>query len=150
MLVLSRSATPFMEMAGRLSIPVDAIIQTGVAHAEVPEYLACADLGLALRAPSFSMQAVAPIKLGEYLLCGLPVVASTVIGNTSVIDGQTGCLLEFMDDHSLERVAAWFVDTVLPDRAGFRDRSCRLGKTHFSLDDSVDAYLRALRGLQAT
>ena len=144
MLVLSSSATPFMEMANRLSIPADAIVQTAIRPGAVPEYLACADLGLALRTPSFSMQAVAPIKLGEYLLCGLPVVATRAIGNTSVIDGDTGCLLDSIDPRSLERAAAWFVETVLPDREGFRERSQRLGQAHFSLEDSVRVYLRAL------
>ena len=54
----------------------------------VPQYLGCADLGLAMRQPSFSMQAVAPIKLGEYLLCGLPVLATAGIGDTGAISTE--------------------------------------------------------------
>jgi glycosyltransferase involved in cell wall biosynthesis len=46
--------------------------------AEVPRVLAAADLGLAPRQPHFSQLGISPIKVGEYLLCGTPVVASRV------------------------------------------------------------------------
>ena len=36
---------------------------------KVPEELAQCDLGIALREPLFSTQAILPIKLGEYLAC---------------------------------------------------------------------------------
>ncbi len=147
LLVLSRSAQQIMEIAERRGVPGDALVVLAVPSDEVPEYLACADLGIALRTPGFSMQAVAPIKLGEYLLCGLPVVASTVIGGTHLIDGGTGFLMDVVDRPSIDRAATWFVDTVLPDRAAFRMRCNALGQAHFSLEDSVAAYLAALQHL---
>lgn len=119
----------------------------------VPKYLACADLGLAFRQASFSMRAVAPIKLGEYLLCGLPVVASDGIGDTStLVDPQIGCLMKGMGDAELADAADWFVDSVLVERESFRERCRAAGLTSFSLDSSVEGYRKAitLAGVQRT
>lgn len=113
------------------------------AHA-VPEYLACADLGLALRKRSFSMQGVAPVKLGEYLLCGLPVIASNGIGDSAIIAQDAGFLLDFLDEKSLQMAADWFVGVVLSRRENFRMQSRATGKDYFSLEASVASYSRAL------
>ena len=51
----------------------------------------------ALRRSSFSMRAVAPIKLGEYLLCGLPALASPGVGDTDAIAADAGLLLDRLD-----------------------------------------------------
>lgn len=112
---------------------------------EVPPYLACADLGLALRKPSFSMQAVAPIKLGEYLLCGLPVVAINGVGDTGSLSPEVAMLLRQTDETALEEAADWFVREVIPQRDRFRENSREFGLRFFSLTASVEAYERALR-----
>jgi glycosyltransferase involved in cell wall biosynthesis len=48
---------------------------------EVAGYLSAADVGLLLRDRHPLNAAASPTKLGEYLLCGLPVVASAGIGD---------------------------------------------------------------------
>lgn len=114
----------------------------------VPQYLGCADLGLALRQPSFSMQAVAPIKLGEYLLCGLPVIATAGIGDTEAISVDAGMMLQRMDDAELKTAADWFVDSVLPQRERYRASSRMVGMNKFSLEASVTSYRQALQNLR--
>lgn len=111
----------------------------------VPQYLGCADLGLALRQPSFSMQAVAPIKLGEYLLCGLPVVATAGIGDTDAIPSDAGMLLQSMDEAELQAAADWFIDSVLPQREVFRANSRVAGVNGFSLEACAASYEQALQ-----
>src|SRR5690606_911920 len=63
----------------------EKVIIKKVPFEQVPEYLNAGDIGFAIRKPSFSMQGVAPIKLGEYLLMGIPVIASKGIGDTDEI-----------------------------------------------------------------
>jgi hypothetical protein len=115
----------------------------------VPQYLGCADLGLALRQPSFSMQAVAPIKLGEYLLCGLPVVATAGIGDTEAISTDVGVLLQRMDETELKGAADWFIDSVLPQREHYRSNSRLAGLKWFSLEASAMSYQKALQHLNS-
>lgn len=113
-------------------------------HHEVPSYIASADLGLGLRKTSFSMQGVAPIKLGEYLLCGVPVIATKGIGDVGGIPEDIAFILGDHCEGALMRAATWFVNKVLVDREGYRVRSRELGMTRFSLQASVDSYRRAL------
>ena len=143
LLVLSRQGESLQALAADMHIPADAVTVMALQPEQVPAYLACADVGLALRKPSFSMQGVAPIKLGEYLLCGVPVVVSTVIAKAELIDAGTGLRLDDIDHAALERVANWIVDEVQQDREGFRQRCVALGLASFSLGHSIDGYLRA-------
>lgn len=83
----------FLILTGNLAfamerIPNDlkeSIIVKTVPFAEIPNYLSVADLAFAIREPKFSMQGIAPIKLGEYLLMGIPTIASVGIGDTEQI-----------------------------------------------------------------
>lgn len=120
-----------------------AVIVRRARPEEVPAYLACADIGLAFRRPSFSMKAVAPVKLGEYLLCGVPVLATRDIGDTGAIGTGAGLLLDAIDATAVEAAADWVVDALLPDRDGFRERCVATGKSGFSLDATVSAYAQA-------
>ena len=123
---------------------MELVIIKSVATKEVPTYLACADLGLAFRQSTFSMQGVAPIKLGEYLLCGLPVVVTKGIGDTHVISGEVGYLVEVMNDIELQGVADWFIADVLPSRIQMREQCRCVGIEYFSLEACAQSYHRAL------
>lgn len=120
----------------------DGVITMRVPPDEVPELLAAADVGLAYRSISFSMQGVAPIKLSEYLLCGLPVIGTAAVGDTSaIVDQQL-----FLDDASgTPSAARWLLDEVMPNRDGYRDRARAAGREQFSLARSVEDYDRALQ-----
>ena len=115
---------------------------------EVPQWLAAADLGLAFREPAFSMQGVAPIKLGEYLLCGLPVVATRGVGDSHFIDENSGFLVDGCDADTLASVADWFFHKVLPTREDYRAHCRTVGVDYFSLESSVEAYRKALLSVQ--
>ena len=111
---------------------------------DVPNWLSAGDLGLAFREPKFSMQAVAPIKLGEYLLCGLPVVATAGVGDSHFIAGDAGFLVDHGSSETIALVSDWFINKVLPNRDKFRDQCVVVGKKYFSLESSVESYVSAL------
>lgn len=107
----------------------------------VPRYLAAADVGVAFRSVSFSMQAVAPVKLSEYLLCGVPVVGTAEIGDTqAALDAGV-----FVDEGlGPELAAEWMEAKVLPNRERMRAISREVGVARFSLERSVQDYMAAL------
>jgi glycosyltransferase involved in cell wall biosynthesis len=107
----------------------------------VPALLAAADVGLAFRAVSLSTRAIAPIKVGEYLLCGLPVVGTAGIGETAAAS-EAGIF--FADNEGPEAAAEWITGTLLPDRALLAGRARKVGLAHFSLERSVRDYLGAI------
>jgi glycosyltransferase involved in cell wall biosynthesis len=120
-----------------------AVFVKYVEISEVPCYVGSSDLALAIILPSFSRQAADAIKIGEYLLCGVPVVA-TDVGRASLITSEVGLLLHTMDQSELATVTDWFLDNVLPNRTSF-SRKCRdVGLMHFSLESAVSAYAEAV------
>jgi glycosyltransferase involved in cell wall biosynthesis len=117
------------------------IIKTVSAH-EIPLYLNIADIALAIRKPSYSMQGVAPIKLGEYLLMGLPTIASKGIGDTEeLLQSLPGCFLyDHNDSNRIDHAIQW-INSEKTDQI----KLSQLAKNKFSLEKSADDYLKALR-----
>jgi hypothetical protein len=112
----------------------------------VPRYLAAADIGAAFRTATFSTRAVAPVKLSECLLCGVPVVGTSSIGDTAAAV-EAGVF--FPDDAGVEAAAQWAVTQVLPQRESFRVRARQVGLDRFSLARSVADYRAAIALLQS-
>lgn len=115
-----------------------------VAPNEVPDYLSIGNVALAFRRQTFSMKGVSPIKLGEYFLCGLPVIASGGIGDTDeIFAGQPFCyVLDSLDEGSLGQAAGWALNAR-------RSPTIReFGVIHFGLDAAVTAYRQALQGIK--
>jgi len=110
-----------------------------VPFAKVPEYLSVADIAFAIREPRYSMQGVAPIKLGEYLLMGLPTIASAGIGDTeALLHHAPHCLLYDHQAPNMLNDCMTFLGTLdKADRTAIRD----FGKIHFSLAKSARSYI---------
>ncbi|WP_313803793.1 glycosyltransferase [Flavobacterium sp.] len=112
---------------------------------EVPKYLSVADVAFAIRKPTFSMQGVAPIKLGEYLLMGLPTIASKGIGDTEqLLDKVEGC---FLFDHDEDDAASKAVSFVENYKSYSSENLRQVGITYFSLQESAVTYIKALKQL---
>lgn len=114
---------------------------------EVPHYLAAGDAGVAFRTPTFSTRGVAPVKLSEYLLCGVPVIGTAGIGDTEAAE-EAGVF--FDDRSSTEEAAEWVLQKVLPARETFRESSRAVGHARFSLRRSIEDYMLAINTLRAS
>jgi glycosyltransferase involved in cell wall biosynthesis len=114
---------------------------------EVSRYIGAADAALAIRRATPSMRAVSPIKLGEYLLCGLPVVASAGIGDSEeVMAAQPSCMvLREYTQEALCMAARW-VERVTTD-PDIRVSARKLGLEQCSLQASIVSYRKALEEL---
>lgn len=119
------------------------VIIKKVAFAEVPYYLNIADFAFAIREPKLSMQGVAPIKLGEYLLMGLPTIASAGIGDTeSILKEAPNCLLFYHDkNNQVEKI----VDSLDKATAGNQEKIRYIGEKYFSLQRSAESYIYAFK-----
>ena len=121
-----------------------SVILKSVKSDEVPYYLNAGDAAFALRQPSFSMQGVAPIKLGEYLLCGLPVIASKGIGDTGdILKNFEEC---YLYDHSIGLQSQSKLIINFLEKAIFADKSriADKAKDYFSLEAAADSYIKIL------
>lgn len=126
----------------------DSVLVKQVAFTEMPQYLSAADAALALRRNFFSMKAVAPIKLGEYFLSGLPVVLTPNTGDTeTVLKNNEACFfIERFDDNAFDCAAKWILDSYKNTEVTTVAR--KTGEAFFSLQASVQSYKQALNALK--
>lgn len=120
------------------------LILKSVPSEKVSFYLNGGDIAFGLRKPTFSMQGVAPIKLGEYLLCGLPVIASKGIGDTEkILENFEEC---YLFDHSIGLVPQIEQIKNFLEKAIFADRNkiAQKAQDYFSLEAAAESYLKAI------
>ncbi len=85
-----------------------------------------------------------PVSILESLSCEVPVI-STHVGSVdeSVIEGQTGCLVDIDDDDAMARCACQWIES--PSTARTLGRNGReLVQTHGSLDSMVQGYSKMI------
>jgi glycosyltransferase involved in cell wall biosynthesis len=69
--------------AAQEGIQEDCLRILNVSSADVPRYMSVADIGLLIRAPSVVNRVASPVKFGEYMASGVPVIMSNGIGDFS-------------------------------------------------------------------
>lgn len=79
LLFLTRDTERAKEVLNSL-IPADLFQTLFVPYEEVPAYLCAADLAILLRDVSITNRVAMPIKLSEYLCCGLPALVTGELG----------------------------------------------------------------------
>lgn len=121
------------------------IILKNVAFEKVPYYLNAADIAFAIREPKPSMIGVAPIKLGEYLLMGLPTIASAGIGDTAaMLETSPGCFVyNHNDETRVEKVVQFLQKPLKANKTAIRE----IGINYFSLEKSAESYITVINKL---
>lgn len=135
--------TEFAEQNIPLELKTHVILKSVPAE-KVSFYLNGGDVAFGLRKPTFSMQGVAPIKLGEYLLCGLPVIASKGIGDTEkILENFEEC---YLYDHSIGLLPQIAHLKNFIEKAIFASRNniAQKAQNYFSLEAAAESYLKAM------
>lgn len=147
-------ATVFLILTGNLTfaqerIPKelgDAVVVKTVPFSEIPNYLSVADIAFAIREPKFSMQGIAPIKLGEYLLMGIPTIASLGIGDTEqILNSVPNCHLYDHQKHNRVDLAVEFIDSL--GEINFKEIR-KYAIPFCSIEKSAESYCNALNKLR--
>lgn len=120
-------------------LDADSLIIRCVPPDEVPGYLGAADLAVTFRTPSFSQQAVSPIKIAEFLLCGLAIVTNAGVGDLDdQLAGFPGAhFVNELDPRALQAAAKWAVSA---DLGALRAPCRRRGLEHYSLETALRRY----------
>lgn len=106
----------------RLGLQAHVTLAGGVAHDEVPSFIRAFDLALAPYPVAPHAFYFSPLKLYEYLACGVPVVAARLGQIADVVtDGETGRLYPAGDLGALVSAC----DDLLADRDGRREMGRR-------------------------
>jgi glycosyltransferase involved in cell wall biosynthesis len=107
----------------------------------IPAELKSCDLALALRKKCYSTQGVAPIKIAEYLMAGLPIIGTEGVGEVEPLI-EAGVMFPFSGNHS--EAIEWIMQKVLPAREELAHEARKLGCELFGIDRSVRGYEAAI------
>ena len=113
-------------------VNLDQFTVRNVRTAEVPGYLSAADVGIAFYKPTFSRLATSPVKVSEYLACGLPVIVNAGVGDSDdfVAAQKVGAVVKDFNEGEYDRTLTT-IDTLLAE--GIRERSRTAAETYFDV-----------------
>jgi len=138
---------PFVAACEREAVP---LCIRSAKPSEMPKYLSAADAGLCFLHPFPSKLSCSPIKLGEYLARGLPVVSTSGCGDyDELIESESiGAVVTHGQSESYFR-AAEVLKTLL-DEPGIRQRCRDAARRRVGLDEVVvPKYAEIYRSLMA-
>ena len=103
-----------------------------VAPAEVAGYLSASDAGIAFYKPTFSRMATSPVKVSEYLACGLPVIVNAGVGDsdTFVAAQKTGGVVKDFNETEYERTLVTIENLLAGD---VRERARAVAENFFDV-----------------
>ena len=130
-------------------ISEDAFEVRKVSSSQVPGFLSCADAGIAFYRPGVSRLGTSPVKVSEYLACGLPVVMNTGIGDSDRIidENSLGVLVGSFDQSGYEK-ARTTLDQMIANSASTNARISAAAEKLFDLNTvGVSRYARLYEAL---
>jgi glycosyltransferase involved in cell wall biosynthesis len=112
---------------------------------EMPLYLSLADASLYFILPVYSKKASSPVKQGESLAMGIPVITNAAIGDSdALISGNNlGWLIHSFSNTEYERVSRAFMQS-RPDKEKIRSTS----STVLSLEKGIKLYVDVYASFQ--
>lgn len=118
---------------------------------DIPLYLCAGDLGLVLRKASSTAIAASPTKFGEYLACGLPVIASAGIGDMDEIINthRIGVILKAYNRQCYKEAMEKIL--ILMQNDGQLRQRCRsTAEKVYALDKGVNVYRHIYQSLHTS
>jgi glycosyltransferase involved in cell wall biosynthesis len=118
----------------------DGIVIRAAQHEEMPTLLAGCHVGISLIRPGPSKRGSSPIKVAEYLACGLPVIVNAGVGDTDrlIARYRAGHVMQSLDDVDT-RAAGLALAALLGDNEA---RSCarRLAEAEYDVRTGIARY----------
>jgi glycosyltransferase involved in cell wall biosynthesis len=135
------------EEARRQNVSPDLVRYVTVDRAEVPDYIALADLAVVFIRPSVSKAGCSPTKLAELFACNVPVIANAGVGDIDEIIAfeRNGSVVVPNFEPATLRSA---IERVLGQPERLR-RNIRSNSLEFSLDEGVRRYDSIYRRIAA-
>ena len=150
LLIVNRSEHAYIrERLAAAGVLAEQYELLAVEHDEVPTQMARMMAGVFFNTPTFSRQASAPTKLGEFLGCGIPCLSNSGYGDVSdILEGEgVGVAVAAFDVETmragLQRLIA------LSRKSEIASRCVGAAHKHFSLEMGVARYEAIYRELVA-
>ncbi len=137
LLLTGEPETMITEAANRHGLSTDCIRIKRVDRAQMPLHISISNVSLFFIKPAYSKKASSPVKQGELMAMGVPIVCNASIGDTDKIikDNNAGIVLNGFSDKEYETAIFSL------KRTNFDSEQIRQGAIdYFSLDKGVSLY----------
>lgn len=126
-------------------IPREKIIIQKADYTEVPNYLALSDFSLFFILPVFSKSASSPIKQGEIMSMGIPIICNAGVGDTDYVLNEYDCgfLVEQFNDDSYEKVVKQ-IDKVVWNKDVIRNAASDFYSLKQGINNYNDVYVKIM------
>lgn len=116
-LILTKDTTAATAIVHANQSHLSRIVIHSAPHHEVPLFLNLAQASIQFIEPAFSKRASSPVKLGESLVMGVPVISNTGIGDSQaqIQDAQAGICINSWDE--ISEAVALFLDMQFDPKA---------------------------------
>jgi len=140
LLLIGKDRDYAKNMADKKGLGAQQFTIDSVSYDIIPDYLSSSNLGMFFIKPVFSKLSSSPVKFGEYLACGLPVVINSGIGDTEEIvrNDKVGVVINSFDKESYKN-AILELKNLLKD-TGLPARCRQAAEKYLSLNAAVDKY----------
>lgn len=129
-IVLSNEPDKAKRKFGRVVGDQTQLTTIGVPHRDVAKYLSAADVGIILRDDTLMNQVASPVKVAEYLACGLKVLLSTGVGDYStVLPHASTAMVVAQDLSNIEEIGKLLLEC---DFDAERNRAIEMAGSQFS------------------
>lgn len=128
--------------AENAGLPESCLSVAKVSPDAVPDELTRADVGLCFVMPTEAKVASCPTKLGEYLACGLPVIATDGVGDVTDILERNRVGVVLRHDHQSSWPAVVQKLEMLLQDPELKSRCRRVAERQFGLAEGASEYLR--------
>ena len=99
-------------------------------------------MGISFRRPTLSSRAVSPVKVGDYLLAGIPVIGD-LTGDFAQELADRGVLFP-LQNLGPKAALRWIREEVVNNRLAMKERCHLVGEDNFGIRQTAADYNRAL------
>jgi len=107
-------------------------------HDDVYRYLSAADAGIIMREDTIVNNVASPIKIAEYLACGLPVILTRGIGDASDLISQNNLGLLLIDSQDISKQVIQYFEQL--DVNTTRNNAIKFCDDFYSMEAKLDIY----------
>ena len=138
--ILTQTSSPALSGALR-RFSNDGIVLRRVDYEEIPSALSSAKAGISFIKPVFSKMASSPVKVGEYLASGLPVILNPDVGDTETLirENRVGIIVPHFDRDSYREAVEGLLE-LLKEGKELSERCRRVATSHLSLEEGAKRY----------
>ncbi|MGQ0554711.1 MAG: glycosyltransferase [Nitrospiraceae bacterium] len=137
-LFLTTSQDEVTRRLKKAQFPSDQAFVRGCSHQEVPRYLSAADLGFIMRHDTPVNNVASPVKIGEYLACGLPVILTRGIGDYSDMLPAAGVGMLLDETTNIADQVVRFIHGA--SFVNLRNDAIRFAKSRLTMSANLDQY----------